>query len=75
MIRFGYGQKTDAEIALVTHSAFFVWVTREDRIWKMLSLANSWEPAEVLVFIQAADPNYAELLSQIGIRAEDIPQA
>lgn len=74
MISFGYGTKTDSEIKLVTHSAFFVWITREDRIWKMVRLANHWEPADVLVFIQAADSKWADLLSQIGINADDIPK-
>jgi hypothetical protein len=39
----------------------------------MLALANYWEPYGVLAFIQAADPNWGELLKDIGIAAEDIP--
>lgn len=73
MISFTYGNRTDAEVRLVTHSAFFVWLTRENRVWKMLSLANVWTPAEALLFIQKTDQRWRDLLADIGIRAEDLP--
>ena len=69
-LRFTYGSKKDWEVRLVASGVTFAWMQKENRIWKMMAMRETWTPAQVLDFLRSEDPKAETYLQFAGVKPE-----